>query len=78
MVAATLHNLSALLYRQGKYAEAEPLVKRSVAIGEKTLGPEHPTVAAGLENYADLLRKMRRRNEAAKVAARAKAIRAKQ
>ena len=37
---------SAELYRaQGRYAEAEPLYKRSLAIREKALGPDHPDVA---------------------------------
>ncbi len=62
---------------QGKYADAEPLYKRALAIWEKALGPEHPHVATSLENYAALLRKTGRGNEAAKLKARAKAIRAK-
>ena len=76
-MAISLNNL-ALLYRsQAKYAEAEPLYKRSLAIWEKALGPEHPNVATPLENYAFLLRKTNREAEAAKMEARAKAIRAK-
>ena len=43
----------------------------------KALGPEHPDVAQSLENYAALLRKTGRATEAAKMEARAKAIRAK-
>ncbi len=67
-----------LLYRlQGRYAKAEPLYKRSLAILEKALGAEHPNVAASLENYAALLRKTGRGTEASKLEARAKAIRAK-
>ncbi len=62
---------------QGKYAEAEPLYKRSLAIREKALGPQHPDVAQSLENYAALLRNMNREDEVAKMEARAKAIRAK-
>ena len=65
------------LVAQGKYAEAEPLYKRALAIREKALGPEHPLVAASLKNYAALVRKNGRGNEAAKLEARAKAIRAK-
>ncbi len=42
---------------QGRYADAEPLYKRALAIHEKVLGPEHPLVAQSLENYAILLRK---------------------
>ena len=50
-----------LMYAQGKYAESEPLHQRALAIREKALGPEHPDVTTGLENYADLLRKDRPR-----------------
>ncbi len=66
-----------MLRAQGKYAVAEPLYKRALAIWEKALGPEHPDVATALENYAALLRKAGRGEEAAKLEARAKAIRAK-
>ena len=37
-------------YQQGRYAEAEPLYKRSLVIWEKALGPEHPDVATTLSN----------------------------
>jgi hypothetical protein len=46
-------------------------------IDEKALGPDDPDVAWNLENYAALLRKTGRNNEAVKLEARAKAIRAK-
>ena len=62
---------------QGRHSEAEPLHKRALAIREKALGSEHPDVAVSLENYAHLLRKTGRISEAAKLEARAKAIRAK-
>ena len=39
LVATSLNNLAALYYDQGKYAEAEPLYKRALAIWEKALGP---------------------------------------
>jgi len=53
-VANALNNL-ALLYRgQGRYADAEPLHKRSLAIHEKALGPDHPIVAQSLNNLAEL------------------------
>ena len=71
------NNLGLLYMAQGKYVEAEPLLKRSLAIREKALGPEHPDVAQALENYGDLLRKMDRDAEAEKMEARAQAIRAK-
>ncbi len=66
-----------MLYKnQGKYAEAEPLYKRALAIFEKPLGPEHSDVAQSLENYAALLRKTGRTTDAAKMEARARGIRA--
>ncbi len=46
-------------------------------VWEKALGPEPPDVATSLENYANLLRETGRGAEAAKMEARAKAIRAK-
>ena len=39
---------------QGRYAEAEPLYKRSLAIKEKALGPDHLQVAAALNELARL------------------------
>lgn len=42
---------------QGKYAKAEPLYERSLAIREKSLGLNHPDVAVSRNNLAGL-RKM--------------------
>ncbi len=53
-MATNLNNLANLYHAQGKYAEAEPLYKRALAIVEKALGPEHPHVAARLNNLAQL------------------------
>ncbi len=53
-VATSLNNLAGLYRAQGKYAEAEPLLKRSLAISEKALGPEHPDVATSLNNLAEI------------------------
>ncbi len=52
-------------------------MKRALAIREEALGPENPHVAQSLENYAALLRETGRGAEAAKMEARAKAIRAR-
>ena len=62
---------------QGRYEAAEPLLKRALAIWEKVLGPDHPSVATSLENYAASLRNTGRGAEANKMEARAKEIRAK-
>jgi tetratricopeptide (TPR) repeat protein len=53
-----LNDLAALYRRQGQYAQAEPLVKRALAIYEKALGPDHPSVATSLNNLAALYRQL--------------------
>ena len=53
-LAATLDSLAGLYRAQGKYARAEPLFKRALAIYENALGPEHPIVATDLNNLAAL------------------------
>ena len=50
----SLNNLASLYYAQGKYAQAEPLLQRALAIREKALGPEHPDVARSVNNLAEL------------------------
>ena len=75
-MANSLNNLAVLYLLHGKYSEAEPLYKRSLAIVAKALGPEHPHVATSLENYAMLLRKTNREVGAIRMEARAEAIRA--
>ena len=53
----SLNNIALIYQAQGRYAEAEPLHKRALAIGEKALGPEHPEVATWLNNLALLYRR---------------------
>ena len=50
----SLHNVIERNQAQGKYEKEEPLYKRSLAICEKTLGKEHPSVALLLSNLARL------------------------
>ena len=45
-------NLAVLYEAQGRYADAEPLFKRALAIQEKALGPDHLDVANSLNNLA--------------------------
>ena len=75
--ATTLNNLAYSYDAQRRYTEAEPLYRRALEIRRKTLDPWHPKLAESLENYAALLRDTGRSAEAAKMEARAKAIRAK-
>ena len=53
-LTTSLNDLGALYRAQGKYAEAEPLLKRSLAIREKALGPDHLDVSTSLSNLAML------------------------
>jgi tetratricopeptide (TPR) repeat protein len=46
------------------YAEAEPLYRRALAIGEASFGPDHPSVARDLNNLARLLQDTGRLAEA--------------
>ena len=54
ILAATLNNQAELYKEQGRYADAEPLYKRLLAINEKALGPDHPSVALALNDLAEL------------------------
>ncbi len=76
-VATTLRNLAALYKAQGKYAEAEPLYKRALAIQEKGLRPDHPNVVTTLKNLAEVYKKTGRVDEAKRLEERANAIRSR-
>jgi tetratricopeptide (TPR) repeat protein len=62
---------------QGRYAKAEPLFKRVLAIHEKVLGPENPEVATALNNLAVLYHDQDGYAEAERLHKRALAIREK-
>ena len=53
-VAQCLNNLAGLYETEGSYAEAELLLKRSLAIRESVLGPDHQAVSESLNNLAGL------------------------
>ncbi|MCR4322173.1 MAG: tetratricopeptide repeat protein [Candidatus Brocadiaceae bacterium] len=74
-VASSLNNLAELYRVRGKYAEAEPLYKRSLAIREKARGPNHPNVANVLENMAECYKKIGKDDETKRLEERAKRIR---
>jgi CHAT domain-containing protein/tetratricopeptide (TPR) repeat protein len=67
-------NLAALYRDQGRFADAEPLYKRSLEIREKTLGPDHPDIAASLNTLANLYQSQSRYDDAAPLYKRALAI----
>ena len=51
-IAIQLNNLALLYQDSGRYAEAEPLYERALAIDEKALGSDHPNLAIPLSNLA--------------------------
>ena len=75
-LASSLDGLAVVYDTEGKHAEADPLFKRSLAIKEKALGPNHPRLANFLQNYAAHLRATKHASEADQMEAREKAIRA--
>jgi tetratricopeptide (TPR) repeat protein len=74
-LGTSLNNLAMIYEKQGRYAEAEPLLTRALAIQEKALGPDHPDVADSLNNLATLYAEQGRYAEAEQLYKRALAIR---
>lgn len=72
--AGALNNLAALLQATNRLVEAEPLIRRALAIDEKSFGPDHPNVAIRLINLASLLQDTNRATEAEPLMRRALAI----
>jgi len=62
---------------EGRFAEAEESYRKSLDLSEKTVGKDHPDVAATLESYGAFLHKASRAQEAKQLEARAKTIRDK-
>ena len=69
-----LNQAANYLYMRARYAEAEPLTRRALAIDEAAYGPEHPDVARDLSNLALLLQATNRLVEAEPLMRRALAI----
>ena len=72
--ARLLNNAATLYITKSLLGEAEPLMRRALAIDEAAYGPEHPTVATGLNNLAQLLKATNRLDEAEPLMRRALAI----
>ncbi|MBQ9578460.1 MAG: tetratricopeptide repeat protein, partial [Ottowia sp.] len=77
VVAVTLNNLGAEYRKQARYAEAEQLHKRALAIWEKQFGAEDTFVAIELNNLATLYDDQARYADAEPLHKRALAIREK-
>ena len=74
ILAGAVSNLASLLQDTNRLVEAEPLMRRALAIDEKSFGPEHPDVATRLNNLASLLQDTNRLVEAEPLYRRAFAI----
>jgi tetratricopeptide (TPR) repeat protein len=72
--AQLMNQLVLLLERKALHAEAEGLIRRALAIEEKSFGPDHPNVARDLNNLAQLLISTNRFAEAERLMSRALAI----
>jgi CHAT domain-containing protein len=74
-VATLLNNLGQVYKAEGRYADAEPAIKQSLAIREKVLGRDHVDVARSLNNLADLYQRQDRFAEAEPIYQRALSVR---
>ncbi|MBX9939002.1 MAG: tetratricopeptide repeat protein [Candidatus Obscuribacterales bacterium] len=55
-----LENQAQVVFLQGKYVKAEPLVKEIINLHSEKLGPEHPDVGVYINNLALLYHKQRK------------------
>jgi tetratricopeptide (TPR) repeat protein/DNA-binding MarR family transcriptional regulator len=74
LISWALNDHAQLLKETNRMAEAEPLMKRALAIDEASYGDDHPNVAISLNNLAQLLQDTNRMAEAEPLMKRALAI----
>ncbi len=72
--ARLMNDLGIFHKARAEWGQAEPLMRRALAIDEKSYGPEHPEVARDLNNLASLLQDTNRPAEAEPMMRRALAI----
>jgi tetratricopeptide (TPR) repeat protein len=72
--ARLMNDLGQLFKAKALHGEAEPLMRRALAIDEKSFGTEHPNVARDLNNLALLLKDTNRLGEAEPLMRRTLAI----
>jgi CHAT domain-containing protein/tetratricopeptide (TPR) repeat protein len=60
----TLGSMALVAYRLGKYTEAAAITEKAVALGERTLGPEHPDTLQNINNLGHIYKKLGRFGEA--------------
>ncbi|MBS0299822.1 MAG: tetratricopeptide repeat protein [Proteobacteria bacterium] len=72
--ARLLNDLGVMYFVKSLYAEAEPLLRRALAIDEASFGQDHPNIVHGLNNLTLLLQDTNRLGEAEQLVRRALAI----
>jgi TPR repeat protein/CHAT domain-containing protein len=73
-VVLSLSNLAVEYFERGQYGEAEPLLKRALALREAAFGPDHPDLFKGLGQLAAVYSALGRYSEAEPLLTRALAI----
>lgn len=63
-IALVSKNLAEVYRKQGKYADAEAMYKKSILIREKTFDSSHISIALVLEDYSSMLKELGRLEEA--------------
>ena len=72
--ARLLHGTAYFLNQRGRYADAEPLNQHAINIAERALSPDHPILAATLNNLAAVYEEQGRYAEAEPLYQRARDI----
>lgn len=73
-IALCLNDLAETLVEEGRFDEALPIIKRSVAISEQVFSHNHPLLGVRLNFLADLLERMGKKSEAAAYRSEAQGI----
>ncbi len=73
--SSVMFSLAQLYTQQNKCSDAEAMLKQVLRARVKTYGVKHPTIAAGLESYAKLLKQADKHILSGKMEMRAKEIR---
>ena len=77
-MAKGLTSLGYMYEARLEFRKAEPLVKQALKVREMAFGMDHPNIVPSLEQYAALLKRMNRPDEALALTARGQTILAKQ
>jgi hypothetical protein len=72
-IAISVYDLGSLYVTEHKFTKAQPLLERLLLIRQEGLGPNDPKLTSPLQALAFLLRKLKRKADAAEVSAQARA-----